>query len=133
MSRDLIERGLGWTWTRQRVMRSIRDGNTNVAVAADAASLAGFGIMKYGDTEAHLLLLAVTPSLRHQGVGAALMSWFERTALVAGIGVIYLEARLVNNEARAFYHRLGYGEITTVRGYYRGIETAVRFAKDLWT
>jgi ribosomal-protein-alanine N-acetyltransferase len=132
MSRDLIERGLGWTWTRQRVSRSIRDPNTNVAVADDASHLVGFGIMKYKDEEGHLLLFAVRNSHRRQGIGTALMSWFERTALVAGIGVIRLEARLVNDEARAFYHRLGYKEITVVKGYYRGIETGVRLAKDLW-
>jgi len=47
MSRDLIECSLGWTWTQQRILRSIRDRNTNVAVAYDAAKLVGFGIMKY--------------------------------------------------------------------------------------
>jgi ribosomal protein S18 acetylase RimI-like enzyme len=132
MSRDLIERGLGWSWTPQRVFRSIRDRNTNVAVADDTAQLIGFGIMRYRDEEAHLHLFAVRDSFRRQGVGTALMHWFERTALVAGIGVIHLEARLVNQEARAFYHRLGYKEITIVPGYYRGIEPAVRLAKDLW-
>jgi ribosomal-protein-alanine N-acetyltransferase len=132
MSRDLIEVGLGWSWTQQRVLRSIDDRNTNVVVASDDGHLAGFGIMKYRDDEAHLFLLAVDPSYRRQGVGTALMTWLERTALTAGIGVIYLEARLVNIEARAFYRRLGYREATVVRGYYRGVESSVRLAKDLW-
>ncbi|HEU0203333.1 MAG TPA: GNAT family N-acetyltransferase [Burkholderiaceae bacterium] len=132
MSRDLIEYGLGWTWTQQRVLRSVRDRNTNVAVAYDAAKLVGFGIMKYREEEGHLLLFAIRESHRRRSIGTALMSWFERTALVAGIGVIYLEARLVNQEARAFYRQLGYKEIKIVRGYYRGVEAAVRLAKDLW-
>src|SRR5262245_2261265 len=132
MSRDFIEHGLGWSWTAQRVSRSIRDPNTNVAVARDADELVGFGIMKYRDEEGHLLLLAVRDSYRRQGIGTALIAWFERTALVAGIGVIRLEARLSNHDARAFYRHLGYEEVTTVRGYYLGIETAVRMAKDLW-
>jgi len=132
MSRDLIERGLGWTWTQPRVLRSIRDKNTNVAVAFDATKLVGFGIMKYEEEEGHLLLFAVRDSHRRRGFGTALMSWFEHTALVAGIGVIHLEARLVNKAARAFYHQLGYQEIKIVRGYYRGAESGVRLAKDLW-
>jgi ribosomal-protein-alanine N-acetyltransferase len=132
MSRDLIEQGLGWSWTQQRVGRSMRDKNTNVAVACDADQLVGFGIMKYKDEEGHLMLLAVRDSHQRLGIGTALMAWFERTALVAGIGVIYLEARLANTDARKFYSRLGYKEIKTVRGYYRGVEAAVQLAKDLW-
>jgi len=132
MSRDFIERGLGWSWTEQRVLRSIRDPSTNVAVACDVDRHVGFGIMKYREEEAHLLLLAVRTSHRRQGVGTVLISWFERTALVAGISVIHLETRAVSKEARAFYHRLGYQEIKTVPGYYRNIESAVHLAKDLW-
>jgi ribosomal-protein-alanine N-acetyltransferase len=132
MSRDLIEQGLGWSWTQQRVGRSIRDKSTNVAAAYDAERLVGFGIMKYKDEEAHLMLLAVRDSHRRLGIGTSLMGWFEQTALVAGIGVIYLEARLANVEARTFYNRLGYKEIKLVRGYYRGVEAAVQLAKDLW-
>src|SRR5256885_295887 len=90
------------------------------------------GIMNYREAEAHLLLLAVQDSLRRRGIGTALVSWLERTALVAGIGVIYLEARHVNQEARAFYAKLGYQEIQLVRGYYSGVEAAVRLAQGLW-
>jgi len=132
MSRDLIEAGLGWSWTEARVRRSLGDPNTNVTVACDEEQLAGFGIMKYRDAEAHLHLLAVRESHRRCGVGSALMAWLERTALVAGIGVIYLEARATNDAARAFYGTLGYREIKLVPGYYRGVESAVRLAKDLW-
>ena len=132
MSRDLIEAGLGWSWTEARVRRSLGDPNTNVTVACDEEQLAGFGIMKYRDAEAHLHLLAVRESHRRCGVGSALMAWLERTALVAGIGVIYLEARATNDAARAFYGKLGYREIKLVPGYYRGVESAVRLAKDLW-
>ena len=41
MSRDLIERGLGWSWTPRRVLRSIGDAHTNVVVALEAQRLAG--------------------------------------------------------------------------------------------
>ena len=132
MSRDLIEVGLGWSWTEARVRRSFRDPNTNVAVAYHEDDFVGFGIMKYRDDEAHLHLLAVRESHRRCGIGRALMTWLERTALVAGIGVIYLEARLSNAAARAFYGKLGYREVKVVPGYYRGVESAVRLAKDLW-
>lgn len=132
MSRDTIEQGLGWRWTTKRVLDNVRDRDTNVVVACHHHSLVGFGIMKYNNEEAHLMLLAVSDSHRRKGIGSALLSWLELPALTAGIGCIYLEARQVNNGARDFYRRLGYREIRTLRGYYLGREDAVQIAKDLW-
>jgi len=103
-----------------------------VLVAARGASVLGFGIMKYDDDESHLLLLAVHPSVARQGLGAALVAWLEGSARAAGVGQVYLEARATNGPARAFYRRLGYGEIQRLPGYYGGIEASVRMAKDLW-
>ncbi|MFL6662346.1 MAG: GNAT family N-acetyltransferase [Rhizobacter sp.] len=132
MSRDLIEHGLGWSWTPRRVQRSIADPKTNVAVAVIRDTQVGFGIMKYHDDEAHLLLLAVQPLCAGRGIGTALVGWLEASARVAGIGQVYLEARAANFSARSFYKRLGYGEVQVVPGYYQGVESSVRMAKDLW-
>ena len=132
LSRDRIEQGLGWSWTALRVLRSIRDRETNVVVALDASESLGFGIMKYHDEEAHLLLLAVRAERVRQGIGTALVDWLERSALVAGIGRVSLEARASNASARAFYLRLGYREIQSLPGYYQGREACVRMARDLW-
>ena len=131
MSRDLIERGLGWSWTRERVLRSLRHPDTNAIVAVRDADRAGFGIMKYGDDEAHLLLLAVRPGHARHGVGSALVAWLERSARVAGVRRVLLEARAGNVSARSFYARLGYVEAQTMPGYYEGREASVRMAKQL--
>ena len=132
LSRDRIEQGLGWSWTTPRVLRSIRDRETNVVVAMNASVPLGFGIMKYHDDEAHLLLLAVGDAHTRRGIGTALVDWLERAALVAGIGRVMLEARATNADARLFYQRLGYREIQSLPGYYQGREACVRLAKDLW-
>jgi len=108
MSRDLIEQGLGWSWTTPRVLRSVRSADTNAVLALKDQRIAGFAIMKYGDAEAHLLLLAVQPSAQRRGVGTALTRWVEASALVAGIGQVYLEVRAGNAAARAFYERHGF-------------------------
>jgi len=131
LSRDRIEQGLGWSWTTPRVLRSIRDRETNVVVALDGAEPLGFGIMKYHDDEAHLLLLAVRVDRTRQGVGTALVAWLEHSALIAGIGQVSLEARATNTSARAFYGRLGYREVQRVPGYYQGREACVRMAHAL--
>jgi ribosomal-protein-alanine N-acetyltransferase len=133
MSRQLIEVGLGWSWTPRRVIRSLQDRDTNVAVAHDGGRIIGFGITQYRLNEAHIALFAVEYASRRYGVGTALINWIEATVLTAGIGVIYLEARLSNVGARAFYRKLGYQEVKTVPGMYNGIEPGVRLAKDLWS
>jgi ribosomal-protein-alanine N-acetyltransferase len=134
LSREVIEAGLSWRWTPGRVLRSLADANTNVIVAREGrCTRAGFALMKYGEHEAHLLLFAVQPALRRQGVGSALLDWLETTANTAGTGVIRLETRSSNAGARAFYRARGFVEIGRLRGYYDGVEDAVRLAKDLYS
>jgi len=130
MSRDYVEHGLGWGWTPARVLRSIRDRATNAVVAECGADLAGFGIMKYLDDDAHLLLFAVKPEYRRRGVGSGLVTWLESTATTAGIELIFLETRATNAAAREFYAARGYRELATLPRYY-GSEDAVRIGKDL--
>lgn len=131
MSRDLIEHGLGWSWTPQRVRQSISDAQTNVAVVPDGNALRAFAIMRYRDVDAHLLLLAVQPGVQRLGLGSALMSWLEKVAVTAGLERISLEARVSNGPARAFYRQLGYVESLVRPGYYSGREASVQLAKDL--
>jgi ribosomal-protein-alanine N-acetyltransferase len=134
LSREVIEGGLSWRWTPARVLRSLADAQTNVIVArtGDLSRLAGFALMKYGEQEAHLMLLAVDPARRRQGVASALLAWLETTARTAGTGVIRLEARAANAAARAFYAGQGYVEVDRMPRYYDGVEDAVRLAKDLF-
>jgi [ribosomal protein S18]-alanine N-acetyltransferase len=101
-------------------------------VAQGAIEPLGFGIMKYHDDEAHLLLLAVRAERTREGIGSALVGWLEQSALVAGIGRVCLETRLSSADARAFYQRLGYREINSLPGYYQGREACVQMARDLW-
>ena len=132
MSRDLIEQGLRWRWTPERIRHCIRSRTTNVAVAPTEQGIAGFAIMEYRDDEAHLILLGVDPAQRRRGIASALIAWHEDAALTAGIGTVYVEARADYAETRAFYRKLGYSEVQRVGGYYDGVEDAVRLAKDLW-
>jgi ribosomal-protein-alanine N-acetyltransferase len=132
MSRDLIEHGLGWSWTTRRVQASLRCRDTVVLRARRHDRLSGFAIMHFGSAEAHLLLLAVRPADRRGGIGHALVRWLEESALTAGLGVVYLEVRAGNAHAQRFYQHLGYRRIAYVPGYYSGREAAYRMASDLW-
>lgn len=131
MSRELIEGGLAWRWTPRRVAASIREPNVNVLVACDRETIAGFAIMRYGDEDAHLDLLAVAPAYQRTGIGRRLIGWLEECALVAGIFTITLELRAGNDAARIFYTNLGYRFLHQIPGYYQGREAALRMTRDL--
>jgi ribosomal-protein-alanine N-acetyltransferase len=132
MSRELIETGLaGWSWAPKRVARAIQAKDTTVLVAAVRHHLTGFAIMNFGDEQAHLSLLAVTPSYQRCGIGRQLMTWLEESALIAGITTFNLELRATNYAARDFYRALGFSEAAYIPGYYRGVETALRMSRDI--
>ena len=133
MSRDLIESGLGWSWTQPRVIKEILSEYSNVIVTREGIDIVGFAIMKYLESEARLNLFGVSQSHRRKGVGTRMVKWLEETALINGNGLVYLETRLKNQEARDFYKTLGYKVIQRIPGYYKGSETAVRMAHDLWS
>lgn len=132
LSCTIIEYELGWSWTPQRIIKKIKDKNTNVVVAVEGNHVVGFVVMGYLENEAHLDLFGVDPDYQRKGIGTKLIAWVEKTALVSGIGIIYLETRLRNETGRKFYQKLGYKNIQCIHQYYGGKETAIRLAKDLW-
>jgi ribosomal-protein-alanine N-acetyltransferase len=131
LSRDLIEYGLPWRWTPMRIAASIRAAEVNVLVARIHGRIAGFAIMRYGEDDAHLDLLAVAPPYRRSGVGRQLLEWLEKCAVVAGIFSVALEVRAGNEGAQRFYERLGYHTLAHLPGYYQGVEAALRMGRDL--
>src|SRR5215813_9781529 len=131
LSRDLIENGLQWRWTPRRVAASIRAPDVNVLVARIHENIAGFAIMRYGDDDAHLDLLAVAPPYRRAGVGRQLLEWLEKCAVVAGIFSVALEVRAGNEGAQLFYRSMGYRPLLQLPGYYQGTDAAYRIGRDL--
>jgi ribosomal-protein-alanine N-acetyltransferase len=131
MSRRLVEVGLEPSWTLERIERHVQHPDSVAIVARVGRELAGFAIMQYGDTTAHLNLLAVEPRFRRAGVGRRLVRWLEESAVVAGTFTIGLELRASNAVAERFYLALGYREVGRVRGYYQRVEDAIRMRKEL--
>jgi ribosomal protein S18 acetylase RimI-like enzyme len=120
MSRDLVEPGLGWRYDPAKILRKIKHRDTVTLVASDRGRTAGFAIMEFGEDRAHLVLLAVRPTHRRQGIGRKLVEWLLESARTAGIASIHLELRTSNEAARRFYMVMGFSETLVVPGYYSG-------------
>ncbi len=147
LSRESIETGLLASWTEPRLDRMLRHRETMVLVARckatggaprivaaaspATAEFAGFGIMVYGDTRAHLNLLGIEPQFQRHGVGRRILRWLEASALEAGTFDITLEVRAANHEAQAFYLALGYEPVGRIERYYQGVEDAIRMRRSL--
>ena len=66
------------------------------------------------------------------GVGSAVLSHLENEAKLLGYSQLWLETRIVNQRAVAFYEKKGYSRIPNF-GKYVGKLEAVCFAKNLLT
>ena len=131
MSRDIIEHGLQWNWTPERIGRCILSPDINVVTAKHDHIVIGFGIMYYGFSKAHLNLLGVDASWRSLGIGHKLLMWLEQCAITAGVEHCQLEVRKSNEFARRFYSQRGYHETEVVPGYYQHKEDAIRMTRHL--
>lgn len=131
ISRLEVEHGLRWRWTPARVRAQIDDPETMVLVASINGDTAGFAVMRFGDLEAHLFLLAVKPLYRRSGTGRALLAWLEKSCRTAGIQNIRLEVRSGNRQAQRFYLGNGYRLLGRIAGYYDRKEAAVIMGKSL--
>ncbi len=133
LSRLHVEHGLKWRWTPPKERKQMDDPDTMTLVASVQGDFAGFAIMHFGDTRAHLVLLAVDPRFRKSGIGSALLSWLESSCVTAGILDVRLEVRAGNQLAQRFYRNRGFAAVGRIPGYYDRREAAVVMEHKLGT
>jgi ribosomal protein S18 acetylase RimI-like enzyme len=130
LSKELIEYGLKWRYTDNRIKKLITHESKNVAVARTTSALAGFGIMTYREDGSNLDLLAIKTEFQGKGVAKELVNWLEAVALTAGIQRVYVQARETNTHGVEFYSRLGYQQFAKEQRFY-GVESQIRMVKNL--
>lgn len=128
-------------WTRRQVEDSLAlptgyallvdaDGN----FPAPAAQAAGFVLARMVADEVELLLIAVRPEMRRQGVGRRLLELFIADAAAKGAARVFLEMRS-DNDAESLYRAMGFEPIGRRKGYYRTLSgtyiDAVTFARSV--
>lgn len=95
----------------------------------------GFAIQMIAPDVAHVLLIAVEPSMQSEGLGTLLLKVLEKNALSHGLDKQILEVRRSNDQAQRFYLSHHYAVIGTRKGYYREVggssEDAIVLEKTL--
>ena len=79
----------------------------------------GFGILWVILDEAHLVMLAVHPDYRRQGMGRAIVEHLLGIAQAKGCHWAVLEVRISNQAARALYEHLGFRVLGIRKKYYQ--------------
>jgi ribosomal-protein-alanine N-acetyltransferase len=118
----------GEAWNRRQVSDALTLASTHALVIDAAGALipdgpqqvaaAGFVLTRHVLDEEELLLIAVAPQFRRQGLGEALIGHMRAAARARGVTRIFLEMRR-GNPAMALYHKVGFAPIGERRDYYR--------------
>lgn len=135
----------GEAWNRRQVADALDMPGTHALVADATGALipdnadvapdpAGFVLTRHVLDEEELLLIAVTPEARRQGVGAALIEQLFAVARTRGTARVFLEMRR-GNPAIHLYHKFGFEPIGERRNYYRMANgerlDAITFARSI--
>jgi ribosomal-protein-alanine N-acetyltransferase len=112
----------GEAWTRSQLLGILPMSGVDLTIAVNErnGSIAGFSLVRHVADEAELLLIAVQPDDRRQGVGTQLLERFADISREAGLTRVHLEVR-EGNPAVALYRGHGFLPIGRRRDYYQGI------------
>lgn len=94
----------------------------------------GYGVVAVKASEAHVLNICVHPDHQHQGCGRYILRHLLKVSRERGANTVFLEVRPSNYPALSLYHKFGFNEIGTRKGYYpahKGREDALLLALQL--
>ena len=104
-------------WTERNFHDALSSGYLCL-IARDHGAVCGFAVARRLVDEADLLLIAVAPMVRRQGV--ALLLWIELAERLkaSGARTVHLEVRESNISAQAFYRSRGFTQSGVRPRYY---------------
>lgn len=117
--RDAFDPEYGEAWTEPQCAGILGMSGSWLTIARDDGEPAGFAMARAIAGEAELLLIAVRPAFRRQGIGRALLERIVADARAWGAGAVHLEVR-AGNSARDLYLGTGFIQVGIRRDYYRG-------------
>ena len=114
---ELERQSQAFPWSRRNFEDALAAHYPAWVLRVDSV-LAGFCVAMPMPDEVHLLVIAVAPDLRRQGLATRLLGQVEQLARDKGVNRVLLEVRPSNTRALAFYAKQGFSEIGKRRGYY---------------
>ncbi len=75
--------------------------------------------------------MAVDPNRRRQGIGTKLINFLIKKLKKGGVKKIFLHIRTKNRIANAFYKKLGFKVVKTVKNYYQNGDNAYLMKKEI--
>lgn len=106
-------------WEPENFRRLVTPPAEHCRVAEREGRVLGYWIGSRIDDEAELANLAVDPSLRGAGVGAALLEDFLARVGALERTTVFLEVRVSNTAAISLYRRYGFRELARRKAYYQ--------------
>lgn len=126
--RDSFAASFGEAWSTLQLAGTMALESSFARQAIDArGTVTGFTLCRSAGPEVELLLIAVRPQERGQGVGRLLIESACRDAWRRGASEVFLEVRENNRPARALYTAAGFVDIGRRANYYAGPD-GLRFA-----
>lgn len=116
---EAFDPAFGEAWTQAQCAGILGMAGVWLTLARSAGAPAGFALTRIVLDEAELLLLAVRPSCRRQGIGDDLLQHVLATAARRGARRLHLEMR-EGNPAMTLYNRAGFIKSGRRPGYYFG-------------
>jgi ribosomal-protein-alanine N-acetyltransferase len=105
-------------WSPEAFRSLFERGGVRFLVAEDGSDLVGYAVSWEVAEEAELGNLAVSPHLRRQGVGAALLDRMIDDLARAGVRYLFLEVRWSNEAALRLYASRGFEQVALRKRYY---------------
>jgi ribosomal-protein-alanine N-acetyltransferase len=122
---EAFDPAFGEAWNRRQLEDALLIGNCHYLLIGNTGEepgpggeVAGFSLSRHGFEEEELLLFAVAPAHRCQGLGQRLLARFAKAAQARGAQRLLLEMRQ-DNPAERLYRQFGFAAIGRRPGYYR--------------
>lgn len=114
---EIERRSNSHPWTERNFQDALASGYLCL-VARDQGTICGFAVARLLLDEAELLLIAVLPEQRRQGVAMLLWNEVSHRLHASGARMVHLEVRASNQGAQAFYASRGFVQTGLRRKYY---------------
>ncbi|WP_235927770.1 GNAT family N-acetyltransferase [Sandarakinorhabdus rubra] len=118
----------GEAWSAVQLAATLAMPGCWGTLAMLGTQVAGFSLCRQAGPEVELLLIAVMPDLRRQGVAARLLRAVQAEAVARGASEVFLEVREDNRAARRLYEAAQFAAVGRRPDYYFGKDGSRRAA-----